>query len=169
MFAASLTGHIFALLRQTNGIECGKRELWNWIFFPVLHLIKADCEGCGSAAFGITLKICRRIGGIISGMPNAPAGLSWVVVRPHPGAWRFTCQNPRIFKCCNFCDCGNAACYSEKRWIWFLYWLILFRKGGIMFWKVMVTIYVYDGKTGRKDMVNPGNDTNSMNSIKCSI
>ena len=35
---------------------------------------------------GFTLNVRRRIGGINSGMPNVPAGLSLVVACPHPGA-----------------------------------------------------------------------------------
>lgn len=32
------------------------------------------------------MKVCRRIGDIYSGMPNAPAKLSCAVVHPSPGA-----------------------------------------------------------------------------------
>ena len=36
------------------------------------------------------LKVCRRFGGINSGMPNAPARLSCAVGCPLPGTCRFT-------------------------------------------------------------------------------
>jgi len=44
----------------------------------------------------IIMKICRRTGGMGSGMPNAHQLLSCVVARAGRGAWRFIIGTSRI-------------------------------------------------------------------------
>ncbi len=42
--------------------------------------------GALSGAWGVTVKVRRRIGGVNSGIPNAPPGFYGVVARPAAGA-----------------------------------------------------------------------------------
>ena len=56
------------------------------------------------------MKFCRRIGGVRSGMPNVPARLFCVAVRPLPGAWRFS-DNAMITATDN---ANGAVCCSTK-------------------------------------------------------
>ena len=86
----------------------------------VVHLVIKQHENLSIILPEVLLwKSRRRLGGMNSGMPNAPAWLSWLVVRPLPGACRFTVKVPppdrrhkfRDAKCAcrTFMDGGASA------------------------------------------------------------
>ena len=75
----------------------------------------------------VTLKVRRRIGGMNSGMPSAPARLSWVVACPLPGAWRFTLKvyrrrrsEFRDAKCARRTFMGGGASAAGRMEVYFL-------------------------------------------------
>ena len=66
--------------------------------------------------FRITMEVPPPTGGISSGMPHAPARLSCAVVRPPPGACRFTIKQQRFSKQTKYRSNSNTQQNSQKSW-----------------------------------------------------